>query len=55
MIDRYICGDFKNVPEWIQKKIENMHDGSLFKTMVTMMIDSFMPDDILEFEYDTCN
>jgi len=51
MIDRYICEDFENVPEWIQKKIEKMHEGSLFKTNVTMMIDSFMPDDIFEFEY----
>ena len=51
MIDRYICEDFENVPELIQKKIEKMHEGSLFKTNVTMMIDSFMPDDIFEFEY----
>ena len=51
MIDKYICGDYESIPEWIQEKIEKMHDGSLFKTKVTMMIDSFMPNDILEFEY----
>ncbi len=51
MIDRYICGDFENVPEWIQKKIEKMHEGSLFKTNVTRMIDNFMPEEIFEFEY----
>ena len=51
MIDRYICGDFENIPEWIQKKIEKMHEGSLFKTNVTMMIDNFMPEEIFEFEY----
>ena len=51
MIDRYICGDFENIPEWIQKKIEKMHEGSLFKTNVTMMIDNFMPEEIFEFQY----
>lgn len=52
MLDKYICDYNTNeVPDEIKEKIDKMHDRSLFKTKVTDSIDTFFPEDIMEFEF----
>lgn len=54
MLDEYICDhNSPNVPDDIRHKIEDMHNKSLFKTKVTSMIDTFYPNDVFKYEYDS--
>ena len=52
LLDEYICDHTSpNVPDDIRHKIEDMHNKSLFKTIVTSSIDSFYPEEVFEYEY----
>lgn len=54
MLDDFICGNYENVPTDIQAKINGMHMRNLFK-INRVMIDTFMPDDIFEWQYGSLN